>query len=98
MLCLALTGLFAAKAGKTSEKSNGKQKSELKVTVSASVVKVSTTSFFLLDRIYTSSCGTWTVSGPESLLTADQEQDYCNQACVNCWTTWSWDGTTLTGH
>jgi maltose-binding protein MalE len=47
-------------------------------------------------RTYTTTCGTWTVTGNQ--LLPEMEQDFCNQACANGWTTWSYVNGVFTGH
>lgn len=89
---------FAANTGKTTEISNKKARVALSGHVNLNKANTTSVKFVLPDRTYTSSCGTWTVSGSQSLATPEQEQSFCNQACANGWTHWEWDGTTLTGN
>ncbi len=94
LFSLVIMGSFAAKTGKATEKGTTKYKTELSGHLSLKKATVSNVTFLLADRTYATSCGTWTVTGTGTTTT--QEQSFCDQACANGWSTWHWDGTTLT--
>lgn len=85
---------FAANTRKTTEVSNKKAGIALSGHLTLNKAKATSVKFVLPDRTYSTPCGTWTVTG--SGTTATQEQEFCNTACANGWTTWHWNGSVLT--
>ena len=94
MFCIVILGAFAANASKATE--NNKPEPKISTVGHLSANNSDAGSFMLLlpPRTYSNSCGTWTVTG--SGLSAEQEQIFSNTACANGWTSWYWNGTTLT--
>lgn len=102
MALLAIMGMGVVFAAYTKPVAAGKAEtlnntaSKKAVVISGFLVQKNKKKFNVPEaRSYSSSCGTWTVTGAE--LGTTTEQDYCNQACSNGWTWWKWENGQLTG-
>ncbi|TDO25358.1 hypothetical protein [Sediminibacterium goheungense] len=105
ILIVAVTGLIGlftlssfSPSAKTEPSKNVVTK-ETKIELSAGMLgkkTVSQESLTESPRTYSTTCGTWTVTGNQ--LLPEMEQDFCNQACANGWTTWTYVNGVFSGH